>query len=157
LEQLTQPPHDRALLIAEGESDALALRAAFQVEWDVLGLPGATSWRSEWRDHVAPYDFVYVLADGDEAGRRLAWRIRHDIAHARICDMPDGEDARSLIQRQSPGCVQALLESADRDARINDLFPAATTAPDDLPDDLSPSTIGALLGDTPDEELWDVA
>lgn len=118
LETLRRPPHDRGLLVAEGESDALALRASFSWGYDVLGVPGATSWHREWRSYAEPYAAVYALGDGDEAGRRLAASVRRDVPRARIVPIPADEDARSLLQREGPGALDWLLEEADRLARL---------------------------------------
>jgi hypothetical protein len=74
----TLPPagdrHPRycALLLCEGESDALAVRdvlARFRDDVLALALPGAGSWRDEWRELIEPFPLVYVLGDGDEPGR----------------------------------------------------------------------------------------
>jgi len=60
----------RALAICEGESDALALSAAFKGDGvDVLGVPGAGTWKPEWAVHAVGYSAVYVAGDGDAAGR----------------------------------------------------------------------------------------
>jgi hypothetical protein len=74
------PPYtaERQLFLCEGESHALALRATDGWAVDVLGLPGASSWRPEWRSHVEPWAVIYVLGDGDDAGRSMNERVKHD-------------------------------------------------------------------------------
>jgi len=114
LESLTDPPTDRGLLVAEGESDALALRAAFEWGYDVLGVPGASTWRRGWVRYLLPYAVVYVLGDGDDAGRRLAGTVKRDVPRARIVYLPAGEDARSLLQDDDGWWrLERLLEQAD--------------------------------------------
>ena len=113
LEALTDPPTDRGLLIAEGESDALALRRFFGWGFDVLGIPGSSTWRASWSEYIDPYELVYVVGDGDDAGRRFAWAVKADVPRARVLTLPDGEDARSLIQSADPCAIDRLLDEAD--------------------------------------------
>lgn len=116
LEQLTDERyrHECTLLIAEGESDTLALRAwaAGSPAVDVAGVPGAGCWRAEWSDLLAGYATVFVLGDGDDAGRSFNWHVRADIPHARIVDLGDGDDARAIVQRD-PAELDELLARAD--------------------------------------------
>lgn len=122
LEQL-YPEHvrpRRTLLVAEGESDALKLRSCFwsvedddRSDFDVLGLPGASSWRSEWAQHLEPYRRVYVIPDADEAGRRLASSVRRDIPRSRIVRLPKGEDARGVLETGGPYALDPYLTAAD--------------------------------------------
>lgn len=114
LETLTDAPHDRGLLIAEGESDALALRRHFQIGYDVLGVPGARTWRTEWACYCKPYAIGYVFGDGDDAGRAFSAAVECDVPQIRVVPIPDGEDVRSLIQREGPGATDWLLGEADR-------------------------------------------
>ena len=114
LETRTDPPHDRGLLIAEGESDALALRPHFHFAYDVVGIPGAHTWRAEWARYCEPYAIGYVLGDGDEAGRAFSAAVEGDVPQIRGVAVPDDDDVRSLIQREGPGAIDWLLDEADR-------------------------------------------
>jgi len=79
LETLPRSPEFAAhcgILLCEGESDALAAREAFAVSeqedvvaWHAIGLPGSRTWRRSWRSHLLPFPLVYLLGDGDRAGR----------------------------------------------------------------------------------------
>ncbi len=117
-------PRYCALLLCEGESDALAAREAFQdredaraVEYLALGIPGAGVWRDSWRQLLDPFPLVYVLGDGDGPGRRMNRRVRAAVPWARPVWLPDGEDVRSLLQRD-PEALDPLLAEADYDARL---------------------------------------
>jgi hypothetical protein len=135
----TLPPADQAvetaLLIAEGESDALALREAFADRtgpgrirgYRALGLPGATSWRPEWKLIVEPHALIYVLGDGDDAGQRMNISILEAVPWARAVWLPDGEDARGLLQQEGPDALDPYLRDADHMARVRLAFRKATS------------------------------
>ena len=91
LERLPSTDVDRAglrLLVCEGESDALAVREAFALvdvgtTFHVMGLPGSSTWRQEWRGFLEPFDCVYLLGDGDDAGWRMMNVVLRDVPWAR--------------------------------------------------------------------------
>jgi hypothetical protein len=140
----TLPPAEQAteiaLLIAEGESDALALREAFAERkgpgriagYAVLGLPGAGSWRSDWRPFVDPHAVIYIVGDGDAAGRGMVERLYREIPWSRSVWLPEGEDARSLLQREGPLALDPYLDAADAAARFVVAFMRAESYEDFL-------------------------
>jgi hypothetical protein len=102
------------LAIAEGESDALALRAAYNgTALEVIGIPGARCWRSEWATLARGYAAVYVFGDGDQAGRALNADVVRDVPGALIVDVPAGGDVRDLLEARGRGAVDELLCRAD--------------------------------------------
>jgi hypothetical protein len=107
----------RALLVAEGESDSLALRERFGQGADVLGVPGARTWRREWRSCLEGYALVYTLGDGDEAGRELNAKVKLDVPWSRSVWLPEGEDARSMLERD-PAELDELLTQANENAHL---------------------------------------
>jgi hypothetical protein len=138
LETLPDPEEaSDALLIAEGESDALALRYAFAGvtgdnpvrDYHVLGLPGAGTWREEWSLLCEPFPFVYVLGDGDARGQALNDTIKRDVPWARAVKLPLGEDARSMLQHFGWRALDPYLEEADADARLAAAFRLAADLP----------------------------
>lgn len=117
------------IFVCEGESDALTVRSGFAGTADgtilhfcALGVPGATTWRSEWAQYLRPYPTIYLLGDGDDAGRSLNARIRLDVPWARPVWLPDGRDARDIIQRNGAVALDLYLDRADREARIRAAF-----------------------------------
>ena len=117
LEALEAPRYRRyrLLVICEGESDSLAVRAALGAEGvDALGIPGSSTWRPSWAESGAGYSAVYVAGDGDEAGRALSDRVLADLRGVRLIRLPPGEDARSVIQRDGPEAFLGLMDEADR-------------------------------------------
>ena len=133
---------ESSLLIAEGESDALAIRSAL-CEWrgrrlDVLGLPGASTWRAEWEDHRVGYERFYVCPDRDTAGdamlhrvgrREQPWLVKPLAVRSIV--LPAGEDARSVLQ------------SADGLKRFTDRMRDA--------DRIFAEMLALRLGDTPEQ------
>lgn len=113
-----------ALLVTEGESDALAAREYFFegdsriLTWHVIGLPGAGTWRPAWRTYLEPFPIVYLLGDGDEAGRKMNATVRKDIPWARPVSLPDGKDVRGVLQRDGREGLLPYLAAADVDARL---------------------------------------
>ena len=116
------------LLIAEGESDALALREATCVIGGiyVLGVPGALTWKPAWSEYLAAFPEVYVIADGDRPGMMMIEKVVASLPWAIPVPMPDGEDARSLLQREGPAAVTQLVDVAVTraldDARLRHLL-----------------------------------
>jgi hypothetical protein len=114
------------LLVAEGESDALALGSSYAEivghpfidSIHVLGLPGASSWQSDWGAFLEPFPFIYVIGDGDEAGQRMIASVKADVPWARPVRLPSGADARSIIQSRGCGALDPFLGIADDDAAL---------------------------------------
>jgi len=120
----------RVLLLAEGESDALAAWGALAHHGvDVLGVPGAGTWKPEWRDHLDGYCAAYVAGDGDDAGRALTRRVTHDTG-AQPLELADGDDLRALIQRGGGDAVLELMSAADRRADIRSAWDRSETVDD---------------------------
>jgi hypothetical protein len=121
LERLAQPGRrdQRRLWIAEGESDALCLREHY-AQWrgkpvDVIGLPGAATWRGEWAAHARGYASVACFADGDEAGERMADMITASITGTIRVRLPASRDVRDLLQSEGADAVDVLIVSGEAD------------------------------------------
>ncbi len=121
----------QTVIVAEGYMDVIALvRAGFEAAVAPLGTALTEEQIVElWK--MAP---VPVLCfDGDEAGRRAAWRAMDRILpqlkpdhSARIAFLPQGEDPDSLIRGSGGGAaMQSVLESALPLVRV--LFDRQTT------------------------------
>lgn len=115
-----------ALLIGEGESDCLALREAFagvgtgsdRRGYAILGLPGAGTWRPSFGAFTYGFESIYVVGDGDAAGRRMLDAVCRDLPNAHPIFLPEGEDARSLLQRKGSRALDVFLRRADELAFI---------------------------------------
>jgi len=130
LETIPANTTDWALLICEGESDTLACREAFAGTagghhlrgFVVLGCPGSTCWQPKWREHVEGFDLIYPVGDGDEPGRAFAWSVQASVPWARPVRLPDGADARAILQAEGPRALDSYLVEADRDAVLKAAF-----------------------------------
>lgn len=84
-------------MLTEGESCAWALRVAFP-SVPVLAVPGASSWKQEWRPLVAQFPIVYLSFDADEAGESLLESVCPEVPQARRIALPEGRDTRDVLQ-----------------------------------------------------------
>lgn len=90
--------------ITEGEIDAITAQAC---GIPTVGLPGAQAWQRWFREPFLGYRDVLILADGDDAGMKMAQTVAKTLPNARIVPMPAGEDVNSLVLGQGK---EALLE-----------------------------------------------
>ena len=60
------------VVVVEGESDTQTL---WHHGFPGVGVPGASSWRSEWSEHLDGIDKVYVVVEPDEGGKTLWERM----------------------------------------------------------------------------------
>jgi DNA primase len=124
LETLHDVRDRRAIVVTEGESDCLSVRATIaaiepstELEGvDVIALPGSKTWHAEWVEYLAGYATVYIAADGDQAGREMTAAILADYPSARPVLLPEGIDCRELLQRYGPDALDDYFVAADRKA-----------------------------------------
>lgn len=83
--------------IAEGEFDALS--ATF-CGLETAGIPGAKGWKKHFRKPFLGYRRVFVLCDGDKAGREFGEKVASDLSNAVIIMMPEGQDVSSIVASQ---------------------------------------------------------
>jgi hypothetical protein len=88
---LTEGP----IFVCEGELDAII---ATQCGLPAIAFPGANSWKRVY-SRMLRFREVYVLADGDAAGRKFAESIARDVQGTKIAEMPPGEDVNSVFLR----------------------------------------------------------
>ncbi|WP_207461960.1 DNA primase [Azospirillum sp. SYSU D00513] len=109
------------VLVAEGYMDVIALvRAGFEGAVAPLGTAlTETQVQALWKLLPGAEKEPFLCFDGDNAGRRAAWRaVERILPHlapghtARVAFMPEGEDPDSLIRVQGPRAMQAVLDAA---------------------------------------------
>jgi DNA primase len=76
------------IAITEGELDAVTATELYGVP--AVAVPGATNWTANplWRHLFTGYDRVWVLADPDEAGLKMASAVLEDLPAARLVTLP---------------------------------------------------------------------
>ncbi|MFE2997967.1 toprim domain-containing protein [Nocardia sp. NPDC059246] len=80
--------------VTEGELDAITATLCGK---PAVGVPGVESWLPQFRVPLLGYETVYVLADGDEPGRRFANKVAGELPNAKVIPMPAGHDVNSLV------------------------------------------------------------
>ena len=105
------------VVVVEGYMDVVAL-AQHGVEFAVATLGTATT-TTHAQKLFRVTDTVTFCFDGDEAGRRAAWRalentlsVLADGKDARFLFLPDGEDPDDYIRQRGKSAFEALLDEA---------------------------------------------
>jgi DNA primase len=105
------------VIVVEGYMDVVAL-AQHGVEYAVATLGTATT-PTHAQKLFRVTDTVIFCFDGDEAGRRAAWRalenalaVLADGKDARFLFLPDGEDPDDFVRQRGKPAFEALLDQA---------------------------------------------
>jgi len=105
------------VVVVEGYMDVVAL-AQHGVEYAVATL-GTSTTPVHAQKLFRITDTVVFCFDGDEAGRRAAWRalentlpVLADGKQARFLFLPDGEDPDDAVRRRGKAAFEAMVESA---------------------------------------------
>ena len=98
--------NNTVIAITEGELDAISLH---QVGVPAVGIPGANAWKAHYRAVLEDFPNVYVVGDGDKAGRAFTQTILSDIPDATPITPPEGSDINSLLTDQGQDAVIQLL------------------------------------------------
>jgi DNA primase len=105
------------VLVVEGYMDVVAL-AQHGIEYAVATLGTATT-PTHVQKLFRATDCVVFCFDGDDAGRRAAWRalehtlpVLSDDKQARFLFLPDGEDPDDTVRRRGKAALEALIDAA---------------------------------------------
>jgi DNA primase len=105
------------VLVVEGYMDVVAL-AQHGIEYAVATLGTATT-ATHLQKLFRATDNVVFCFDGDDAGRRAAWRaLEHalpllaDDKHARFLFLPEGEDPDDTVRHRGKAALEALIDAA---------------------------------------------
>lgn len=99
---------DDVIAICEGEMDAITAQVCGV---PAVGIAGVESWKPHFREPFLGYETVFILADGDEPGMKLATKIAKILPNAKVLPMPPGEDVNSIVLKHGK---KALLERVYR-------------------------------------------
>lgn len=95
------------IAITEGELDAVTLN--FMCGIPAVGVPGANNWKSHYARVLEGFDRVFVLGDGDTAGREFTRNVGKKVAGAVCIDLPEGNDVNDVFQHGGAAAVMNLL------------------------------------------------
>lgn len=94
-----------AICVCEGELDAITLSMC---GIPAVAVPGASNWHKHFSRCLEDFTKVYVLGDGDTAGKGLNKQLIHE-ARAVPVRMPKGEDVNSLYLKEGPDGLRRLI------------------------------------------------
>ena len=117
------------VILVEGESDAQTL---WHYDIPALGIPGASTWRAEWADHLEGLT-VFVWQEPDAAGGGFAERVGESAPDCLVITPPAGRKDISechILGEDVPAVIDALRRSARpyREIRAERLSEEAATA-----------------------------
>lgn len=92
--------------VCEGELDAVAMTHLVGIP--AVGIPGANNWHQHYCHVLSGFDRVWVVGDGDEAGRKFCRSVAALADNSVEVVMPDGHDVNSLTITQGPASVREL-------------------------------------------------
>lgn len=95
------------ICICEGEMDTIVVNTMVGIP--AVGMPGANGWKNWYSRAFADYRKVFVLTDGDQAGRDLGKKIMQAIDVAVIVPMPDGMDANEVYLSEGSEGIKKRL------------------------------------------------
>lgn len=82
------------IAVCEGEFDTIIMDGAVGVP--AVGVPGANNWRDHFRLLLEDYELIFVLCDGDQAGRDFGKKVASEVDGATVVHLPDGTDVNDL-------------------------------------------------------------
>lgn len=96
--------------IAEGEFSAWA------VELDGIpatALQGVGAWKESFGKAFAGYEKVFILGDGDDAGKKMTEKLVNTLPNGVPIELPEGSDPDSLRREYGDGVIRRLLGLAE--------------------------------------------
>lgn len=95
-----------------GNCDAILLNS---IGLPAVGVPGVEAWLSRHRRMLAGFSKVWVWADPDDAGAKLAARITRSLRSAQIVPLrPETGDVTDLWKAGGPAALLELIEEGKR-------------------------------------------
>ncbi|HEV2491967.1 MAG TPA: hypothetical protein VG204_02725 [Terriglobia bacterium] len=90
------------ICLVEGSSDSHTL---WQHGIPALGLPGATTWREEWSNHLRGIETIYVMIEPDKGGEAVKrWLSSSEIRHrARLVTLVGAKDPSAMYLSDPEG------------------------------------------------------
>lgn len=99
------------IFVCEGEMDAVTITAC---GWPAVAVPGANNWKEHHGRVLAGFARVVVLADGDDAGRKLGDAVRRSLpVTCQVMVVTEGEDVNSLYAKGGKEALRAFLSERE--------------------------------------------
>ena len=99
---------EREIGVAEGELDALTL--TYEVGVPGVGVPGVETYEDFYDRLFHGYQYVWIFADGDSAGRDFAKHLLGRLPNGISVPVPHGEDISSWVVRDGWEAVCDTLD-----------------------------------------------
>lgn len=93
--------------ICEGEMDTMVASALCGIP--AVGVPGANNWKPHFGLLFNDFRRVFVLCDGDQAGREFGKTVAREVEGAVVVHMPDGMDVNDLYLDGGANAVRAKV------------------------------------------------
>ena len=100
-------PFNEVIVITEGEIDAITLQ---KVGIPAVGIPGATNWKPHYNNLFEGFTHVWVVGDGDRAGREFIERVLDGVPWAHPVYVGDGLDINNIFTTYGEEAVQSLFK-----------------------------------------------
>lgn len=92
--------------LVEGELSSWAVELD---EVPAIGAQGVSAWKEYFYPALVGYEKVFVLGDGDDAGRQFTEKMTGAMHNAVPIELPQGEDTDSLRLKRGPGSIRTLM------------------------------------------------
>ncbi|KJK12582.1 hypothetical protein UB45_07645 [Terrabacter sp. 28] len=102
------------IAVCEGELDAITISGSGIMP--AVGVPGANGWQSFYPRMLAGFSRVVLVADGDDAGSKLASTFRRALPlSGTVMLCKPGDDVNSVYVREGKEGLQSLLKGEEDD------------------------------------------
>jgi hypothetical protein len=129
------------IILCEGETDAAA---CWQHGLPALGIPGATSWKSEWAEYLARVPTVYAWQEPGAAGAKFVEALARDLPEVYVIQAPaEAKDPCQLAQQDPESFFGRMLG-----------LMAEAEPPPCLEEDAVLFTATSLNGTQDDDDPW---
>ncbi len=95
------------IAVCEGELDTIITHGECGVP--AVGIPGSNGWKSWYWRAFQDYRKVFVLCDGDQAGRDLGKKIAQQLDVAVVVSMPDNMDVNEVFLNEGSEGIRKRL------------------------------------------------
>lgn len=95
------------ICVCEGELDTIIVNTMVGIP--AVGMPGANGWKNWYARAFADYRKVFILTDGDQAGRDMGKKIMQAVDVSVIVSMPDGMDANEVYLQEGADGIKKRI------------------------------------------------